>query len=186
MAATTINTAPVDYRSVPWYPADKLRVGSNGTVQKWQSRSRSWHTLKPFWNRALRVEFRIDGRRRRAYVSTLVCRAFHGPRPLGNAPFHYPDTDRRNCTADNLRWAPKGTQILQNTNGAMPRIYRGSLNKASVLDDETVLEMRELRRQGCSYGAIAAAFDIAHRTAYRAVIGETWAHVPGAVSAREH
>jgi HNH endonuclease len=125
-----------------------------------------------------------DGRLRDLSLGRLICRAFHGPRPIGCDVFWFPDADRANCRADNLRWAPKGASKLGMPAPFRARHHAGEHNPGAVLTESVVLRMRRQYRLGRTSAAIAARYDISETAARRAISGSTWRHVPGAVKMR--
>lgn len=60
----------------------------------------------------------------------------------------------------------------------------GERNATSKLSEQEVLEMRGLRLRGASTESLAKKYGVSLNTALRALRGESWAHLPGAVDAR--
>ena len=93
-----------------------------------------WRQLKPSVflkdrGGTLKVQLLPDHTKRKGRmvaVDVCVCRAFHGPRPLGHVPLHWPDPDPANCRADNLRWARAEQDNSASTHG---RETRGSSSR---------------------------------------------------------
>lgn len=107
---------------IPGMPASKIRVSRDGTVWKPHLQLGCWvpravHTEKS----TPKITFRINGVKRRYAIASLVCLAFHGPRPSDHEPLHYPDPNPLNCHAENLRWAPRGTRFLGQAKLPQPR-----------------------------------------------------------------
>jgi hypothetical protein len=191
---TGLLTVVTTYRSVPEFPADRLRVGDDGRVQVWRGGNwKRWRTcrsspeLSPYTLSDPRgnpwVRFQIDGRGYFRTVAHLVCRAFHGPRPLGCCPLHYPNPDPADNRADNLRWAPRGSRALGRAapNSVAGRFQRGSQSVVAVFTEAEVHEARRL--SGCGWSVRRIADHLGHSPeGTRSVItGRTWSHVPGAM-----
>jgi transposase-like protein len=103
-------TDPVEYRILLDWPA--YRIGNDGSVwSRWRKGpgadlSAPWRRMR--WqvdaDGYRRMELRnVDGEARSFKVCSLVCRAFHGPRPAGTECRHL-DGDSLNDSADNLAW----------------------------------------------------------------------------------
>lgn len=63
---------------------------------------------------------------------------------------------------------------------------RGEDNGHSKLREEQVLAMRQLRAEGQTYREIAEQFGVLHTTAWMAITGAAWSHLPGAQPARKY
>ncbi len=105
----------VNYRLIEWLdwiPQGRYRVGDDGTV--WSFARGVWKPLKARTPPGKIPCVRLTGpdKKGRVSIASLVCRAFHGPRPIGSEPFRFPDSDLNNNRASNQKWAPKGTRGL--------------------------------------------------------------------------
>ena len=176
-------------REIPGLPAETIRVGRDGTVWSGSTRYRRalWRKLKTRARRGTpTVQITIDGQYKEFTVASLVCRAFHGPRPLGCEPFHYPDPRPSNCRADNLRWAPRGTNRLgKRPQGLWVSPFQpghsfnvGSSNPKAILSESDVREIRALARQGWTQTRLADEFGISQAAISNIVRGASWKHVP--------
>jgi hypothetical protein len=93
------------------------------------------------------VGLRANGERKWFGVHRLVCMAFHGLPPEGK-PFatHFPERDRLNCRAENLRWASEqqnsADKIVHGT------VLMGAKNPAAKLSDDHVAEIGRQYRPG--------------------------------------
>ncbi len=117
-----------------------------------------WVPLGAFFHNQISMVIRIrlpDGRYRDLALGRVICRAFHGPRPLGHDVFYWPDDDRRNCRADNLRWAPRGTSKLGTLIRRRHNTPPGEGNPQAVLVERTVRWMRREYRRGRTSQSIA-------------------------------
>lgn len=92
-----------------------------------------------------------SGRKRRANVHSLVCEAFHGPKPTTIHQVAHNDGTRTNNRSDNLRWAtPKENAFDRNSHGTAP-IGEGAGN--AKLTEHEVLAIRSEYQPG--YGSLA-------------------------------
>jgi hypothetical protein len=155
-------------------------VRDDGAVLYSFPRRRRWIVLRrkvgPGGHQKVRVK--IGEKVRELGVARLVCRAFHGPCPLGYEPLHYPDPSPENCRADNLRWAPVGSSKLGRTLGpTLPVPKRGEAHPNARLNAEMVREIRASYRAGFRYQEIAADLGVSPETVRNVLIGRTWSHV---------
>jgi hypothetical protein len=155
-------------------------VRDDGAVLYWFPRRRRWVVLRrkvgPGGFQKVRVK--IGQRVRELGVARLVCRAFHGPQPMGCEPFHYPDPSPENCRAGNLRWAPIGTSKLGRMLGpTLPVPKRGEAHPHARLNAEMVREIRASYRAGFRYQEIAADLGVSPEAVRHVLTGKTWRHV---------
>jgi len=110
-------------------------------------------------------------------VSRNICIKFHGsPKDESYEAAHSCGRGGQGCVnPDHLSWKSHKSnhedRIGHGTNLA------GSTNPMSKLTEQNVLDMRRMRRAGCTYQYIADAFNISLMTSYNACIGKTWQHV---------
>lgn len=115
-----------------------------------------------------------DGKCRTVDIHTLVCEAFHGPRPPGQWARHL-DGDRSNNRDANLAWGtPKDNMRDQYIHGTR---IRGVSVSHAVLDDAKVREIRRLSAQGLSQTKIARIIGASQPTVSTVVRGTRWQHV---------
>ena len=120
----------------------------------------------------------------RVYVHVLVCAAFHGPRPSPDHEVrHFPDGDRMNNSSGNLCWGTRlenaSDRLVQGTDA------KGERNSLAKLTEEDVLEIRRRADKSETLASIAASYGLSKETVGRAVRGDTWTHLPGALGARQ-
>ncbi len=140
-------SAMTTFRRVHGWPAH-YRVGDDGSL--WSSRrGGTWQRLKtpPANGHPRAVLTDRAGKTRYLSLAKLVCRAFHGPRPIGCEVLHYPDPDPANCQAANLRWVPIGTSKVGNDPlpGRHPD-QQGERNPNRRLNAELVIWARRVCR----------------------------------------
>lgn len=150
----------VTYRPIEGFPG--YRVGSDGSV--WSCRrTLKWTRLRPQVTTpgGARVSMRLNGKLKSRCLAKLVCRAFHGPRPLGCCTFHFPDPDPLNNRADNLRWVPRGTLLAGRpfANGVWPQ-PRGEDHPVAKLTSKQVVAIREMIQSGFSCSEVAERFGV--------------------------
>ncbi len=109
-------------------------------------------------------------------VHCLVLEAFVGPRPVGMEARHFPDRDRNNNRANNLRWGTKLENAAdKHKDGTM---VRGEMVKVGKLTAEKVREIRRLHNTGeYSQEELAEMFEIAQTGISCIVRRKTWKHV---------
>jgi hypothetical protein len=140
----------VEYRPLPPEPGctrwpEYYRVGDDGSIWSRIKTGRyggvgPWRRLRGFVvprdrGGTLKVILISDlgrSKARHVAVDVCVCRAFHGPRPPGCVPYHFPDPSPSNCRADNLRWAPRGTCVLGGDRQAHRSQQRAARNRAAL------------------------------------------------------
>lgn len=155
----------VNYRLIEWLdwiPQGRYRVGDDGSV--WSFARGVWKPLKARTPPGKGPCVRLTGpdKKGRVSIASLVCRAFHGPRPIGSEPFRFPDSDLNNNRASNLKWAPKGTRGLGVTPKAEAcaagrRNLRARVEALRHLRESDVHKVFELRREGWTLQEIADA-----------------------------
>lgn len=171
----------VEYRPIPGLPADKFRVGSDGTI--WRCERSGWKQYRQKVRKSgCQVSVYVDGKYKTLGVALCVTRAFHGPRPLGCSPFRFPDLDPTNNRADNLRWAPRGSTragIPQPRKGPVPR---GSEHYKARLTEENAVKARAMVARGFTIAEVAEKFGVTQGTISFLVKGSTWKHLGGPIT----
>jgi hypothetical protein len=139
--------------------------------------SDEWRRLCPSVNTIgyVRVGLSRDGRRCNRYIHDLVLTAFVGPRPPGALACHFPDRDRTNNRASNLRWdTPKANArdaVVHGTNLA------GTRHPKAKITDRDVREIRRLKAEGLTGKQIGELFGMNRNSINRIAAGKAWAHV---------
>ena len=120
----------------------------------------------------------IDDLGARRYVrrSSLICSAFHGPRPKGKEVRHL-DGTRLNDRPDNLTWAThKENCADKEGHGTVLRGERANGSKISEAQARKVLDMW---KQGSSVREIMAATGVSRGNCYNIKYRKTWAWIEG-------
>jgi hypothetical protein len=112
---------------------------------------------------------------KRWLVHRLVLLAFVGPPPPRHLAAHG-DGDPSNNRLSNLRWATQSENLGDRAQHGTLRL--GEKHHNATITAEIVMEMRQLRRDGGSYQAIADKFQIPYHRAHAAITGKSWSHVP--------
>ena len=152
----------------------KKRSGSCG---EWTIAERPQRVLKPSLSRGnggyRQVRLSRDGRVRTCRVSSLVLRAFVGPRPDGMEVCHN-DCNPVNDRLDNLRY---DTRTGNRRDGVGEHTVRRLTNKQAG-------EMKQLATQGFSDGELAQKFDVSKSTVQRCRLGYQYPHTKGPLTNR--
>lgn len=128
--------------------------------------------------------FRAGGRNHGAHRISYV--AAHGQIP--EVPGYHGGVVRHAC--DNPPCVnPRHLLVGSQADNALDAKLRGRIAVGgdlphSKLSPKKVMAMREMRRAGAEYADIGARFGVSKSTAVRAVCGDDWGHVPGAVGPR--
>src|SRR6187431_2512347 len=95
----------IEYRGLGKIGHPKYRVGNDGSVWRLKGAIPRWVQLKGSLDKDGYIVVKLSrGTRYDKYrVHQLVLIAFYGPCPDGMEACHYPDEDRSNNRADNLR-----------------------------------------------------------------------------------
>lgn len=113
-------------------------------------------------------------------VHTLVCIAFHGPRPPGMCIAHG-NGDNKDNRPENLRWATPWEN-------SQDRILHGNSltgedHPKAKLDGETVWALRcASASTKLNHATLAKAHGVDRSTLVAAITGKTWRHIPMPIS----
>lgn len=89
--------------------------------------------------------------------------------------------------AENLDWCSRAENNRRAAAlGLLKGKSAGSKNPNAKLSDEKVVEMRRKSAEGSSYTKLAAEYEVTVPTAYRAVVGKLWGHVPAEPALSPH
>lgn len=185
--AMPVRALDVEYRDIPGFPG--YQAGSDGSV--WSRKTKGGNdrtagklrdSFRPLSqctnsNGYSVVNLFQDGKNLIVPVCYLVLFAFVGPRPPGMQACHFPDGDRTNSHASNLRWdTQSGNQQDRKLHGTVTSL-KGSVNPFSKLTEENVVQIREMRKQGVSLREIGERFGITKQTASGICLRKAWKHV---------
>lgn len=153
-----------EWRAIKGYPGQEVssfgRVRTRLFVGRRKGFADTWRLLIAFPDKRygyLKVGLRQNGVTKQVMVHHLVAEAFHGRRPKGNVARHYPDPDKRNCRADNVRW---GTH-QQNADDSREQglLAAGERSGNAKLTDADVLAIL-IHRGFVSANSLAETFDV--------------------------
>jgi len=158
----------------------RYEVSSLGNVRSWVYSSRKGvhqretpRLLKPGKTKKGHL-YVFLGRGNRRSVHSLVCEAFHGPRPDGMQVLHWNDIPDDN-RAENLRWGtPKENRDDSRRNGGMAV---GTRHPKAKLNDDLVRELRTLYDSGADMRIESQRLGINFYTAETAFTRKSWRHV---------
>ncbi|MCE3017143.1 MAG: NUMOD4 motif-containing HNH endonuclease [Pirellula sp.] len=109
----------------------------------------------------------------------LVALAFLGPPPFPNAQVAHYDGNKQNNHVSNLRWATQKENAADNIRlGVVQGAHRGAEHHLASLTTDTVVRLRCLVEFGSSIVDAAKAIGVHKMTAYDAIVGKTWSHIP--------
>lgn len=189
------------YRPIDWFdwlPTNLYRVGDDGSVWRWckgdplrpKSRPPHWRrlTLNPSLNGVTQLFLCHCGHRKQVVLGTLVCRAFHGPRPPGCQAARV-GRDPKSYAAKDVQWVPTGKSRiarrsrLANGEPILPTlIAEGDTDSSHTkLDAAIVLAIREMAKANLSSAEIASRFKLDRKTVVRVANGTAWKRISGAI-----
>lgn len=94
-----------------------------------------------------RVSIRLDGKARQVPVHTIVCTAFHGPRPTEKHSVAHGDGDKQNNRPENLRWATMREQYEDRRRHGTD--VSGAKHPRAILTASQAAEIRRRYRPYC-------------------------------------
>lgn len=124
------------------------------------------------------VALHRQDRGRPAHVHTLVCEAFHGPRPAGMQVAHN-DGSRDNNQPNNLRWATPSENNLDKKTHGTQQDQRGEKAPGAKLTNDKVAAIRKALDE-IPQKEIARSFGVAPSTISNIRTGKRWSHQVGA------
>ncbi len=172
-----------EWRTIPGFEG-RYEVSNLGRVRSlidWQARPRTTPILKAQCQcnhgyKHVNLIRRRGARPKRHPVHTLVCWAFHGPRPRNHQGAHANGvrTDNR---ATNLRWAtPTGNASDRDEHG---KTVWGSRVNTSKLSADQVVAIRALAAmKTMTFAEIGEQFGVSHTAAWKVATRRDWARLP--------
>lgn len=115
------------------------------------------------------VSLRVDGRPMCQLIHRLVCQTFHGPAPTPKHEVAHRDGRRRNCHADNLRWATHAE------NEADKEIHGTRGRPSAILSEEQVRAIRAAPKYRGVVNDLARRYGVVHQTISDIRRGKNWA-----------
>ncbi|TDL05607.1 hypothetical protein EUA05_17955 [Mycobacterium paragordonae] len=126
----------------------------------------AWHPYLRVWANGRQVK-----------VHTLVCTAFHGPRPDGMECRHLNDVKADN-RAENLCWGTMSENHEDAVRNGLRRPLRGQRHGRSKLSEDDVRVIRRDYAEGrCSQDELAKRYGVSQRLISGIVRRKTWTHI---------
>ena len=116
----------------------------------------------------------IDDMGARRYVrrASLICAAFHGPRPKGKEVRHI-DGSKTNDAPSNLSWATHAENCADKAMHGTSQ--RGAVNGNAKLTQDQAKAAKSRIARGDSCAEIAKGFGVSKSTIFNIKYGKTWA-----------
>ena len=153
-------------------------ISDHGDVRRWG------RCLKPYLNANgyFTVSLSKRAKVKKFLVHRLVAAAFHGPPPLPKLDAAHWNGNKTDNRAANLRWATRAENMADTER--LGRTAKGGRNGQAKLSEADVLLMRQMRKDGMTYQALAEHFAIRWQTAQDACKGRNWKHLTGCLAQR--
>ncbi len=172
----------VDLLDVPGF-GGKYAAGTDGHIYCYSDARVNARKPRPFQlaeqhatNDYPVVQVLHNGRRRTKHVHTLVCAAFHGPKPSPLHEVRHGDGDRSNSRPSNLCWGTPAENEADKRRHGTAAI--GSKHGIAKLNEEAVRILRVAIPQGLWNPVDAAkVFGVDPSVIRAAVRGKSWGHV---------
>jgi hypothetical protein len=168
------------WRPVPDYP--NYEVSSCGRARR---ATRFKHcppgmVLAPRKNRFGYVQIALskNGKYGHFGMHRLVALAFLGAPPSPRHQVAHGDRNRTNNRLENLRWATAVENAADRARHGRWLLARGEQHGQAILTDAKVLALRAWHRHGLSVTEAARRIGVNKITAWDAVRGKTWTHLP--------
>ena len=116
-----------------------------------------------------------SGKRRKFKVHQLVCRAFHGERPLDGHEVRHLDGNPMNNHASNLCWGTRRENALDRARHG--RTVNGRKINTAKLNEVDVAAIRERAFNGECFTKIAKDFPVSARQVGNIVRRESWRQI---------
>lgn len=165
-------------RDIPGWPG--YRISEIGVVESCRTNGgklgSTWRVLAQSETRDgyKQVHLLNNGISKLRRVHSLVLMAFIGRPPDGTQCCHN-DGNKKNNSITNLRWDTVQSNIKErDANGSTSQ---GERNGNAKLDCDGVSRLIEHRRQGMSYGKVAAITGMSKRQVMRICKGESWRYI---------
>jgi len=124
----------------------------------------------------LQIGLYKNGIRKRYLVHRLVMETFVGPCPTGKEVCHN-DGDPSNNFVENLRYDTQKNNARDSINQGT--FIKGSRQGLSKLNDNKIIEIRKLYKEGVSQKQLSIKFNIGTSAIWSIVNYKTWKHIKG-------
>lgn len=172
--------ASEEWRAVPGYV--DYEVSSAGRVRRATPHKQfpAGYLLRQKRNRHgyLVVALSRNGKYWHTSVHRLVALTFLGDPPTPMHEVAHGDGRPTNNRLNNLRWATPAENAADRARHGQWHLPRGEQHAQAVLTDQIVMAMRSLHRHGMTLKDLTHQFGVAKITAWDALKGKTWTHLP--------
>ncbi len=170
---------------LPWYC-----IKADGTVFTRRCRRCTnvigpWRVLSPgklSKDDYLQVVVYVDnGFHKKIGIHILLLTAFVGPRPTSKWETYvarHLDDNRLNNSLENLAWGTSKDNVYDSMKNGKSKWRFGSRHPCAKVNEEKVVEMRKLHKEGFHHNEIAKMFGISTSTARAICHRISWIHVP--------
>lgn len=114
---------------------------------------------------------------RHTHVHIIIAETFLGAKPGPEYEVAHNDGSRTNNRVSNLRWTTAKGNAEDRDRHRRTFHPKGSLHPNSILTEDDVKEIREMRANGVHVDTIASTFGVHRITVYDAIARRTWGHV---------
>lgn len=122
-----------------------------------------------------------NGKRKHKQIHHLVLDNFVGLRPTPKHEARHLDGNPKNTRVTNLQWGTRSENVMDavkhKTHFAVGRYYFGSNHHMSKMNEEDILTIRRMIKQGSSRKEMADRFGVHVATIGRIVTKKRWSHV---------
>lgn len=166
-------------------------AGNDGSIWSCVKRGGSGRHLGTTWRRLKGCEMKTsgyicvtiihaNGKYKPTAAHQLVAEAWHGPRPDNCPATRHLNGNKLDNRPDNLAWGTDQENMLDRDRHGDPT-YRGDGHPQAVLTSEIVMSLRSSVAGGSTVKEAANEHGVDLESAYSAVSGRTWSHLPGAI-----
>jgi len=165
----------LEYRTLDWCPG--YQIGSDGSIFS----SLTGRTLKPCVIPGGYLQVLIYNGTRRSRktrrVHSLVCEAFHGPKPSPAHQVAHWDGDPANNRPENLRWATSAENIGDKVRHGRVTRTAGEIDGMAKLAAVQVLAIRARHAAGANQYDLAVEYGVKQPTISNIITRKTWGHL---------
>jgi hypothetical protein len=187
MSANHDTENPVVYKDIPGFPG--YRAGSDGTIWScWKMRGRkkkimtdNFHQILPtvvkknkFYQKHTVTICNSDGKCLHKNVSFFILITFVSNQPEGKNPLHWDDNPFNN-NVRNLRWGTNNDNMKDMVRNGKSAF--GSRNPNAKLDDEKVIQIKKMIKDGKTDHDISIIFNVHRAEINRIRDRKIWKHI---------